>query len=85
MKLTITMNDDLVKQMDQYAQDNFMSRSGAISSACNQMLLQSSVSKALQDLAVAMRKIADTGEIDDETKKTLVDVEAIARMLALNN
>jgi hypothetical protein len=36
---------------------------------------------AIKDMAVSMRKIADTGKIDHETMEQLEDFERLAQML----
>jgi len=41
----------------------------------------SDVTKAVKDMAFAMRKIADKGEIDEETKQQLEDFERLTKML----
>jgi hypothetical protein len=36
MKVTITLDDDLMQRVDAYSDENYMSRSGLISFACTQ-------------------------------------------------
>lgn len=81
MKVQISMNDDLVKRIDNYVGNNYMTRSGLITLACNQYLGQAEVIGAIKEMALAMRKIADTGTIDDETIEMLEDFERISKML----
>ena len=81
MKLGITLDDELVKRMDEYADNNYMSRSGLLSLAVTQYLNAADVSQAIKDMALAMRKIADNGEIDDETRGQLEDFERVAKFL----
>jgi len=81
MKVTISLDDDLMHRVDSYADENYMSRSGLISLACTQFLNASDVTKAVKDMAFAMRKIADKGEIDEETKQQLEDFERLTKML----
>lgn len=81
MKIGITMNDELVKRMDNYAENNYMTRSGLIAFALNQYLNSMEITHAVQELALAMRKIADTGSIDEETTKKLEDFERFSNLL----
>ena len=81
MKLGITLDDELVKRMDEYADNNYMSRSGLISLSVTQFLNTADVSQAIKDISLAMRKIADTGEIDEETKSQLEDFERLSKFL----
>lgn len=81
MKLGITLDDELVKRMDTFADANYMSRSGLISFAVTQYLNAADVSQAIKEMALAMRKIADNGEIDEETRAQLEDFERVAKFL----
>lgn len=81
MKVTISVDDELMKKIDSYADENYTSRSGYIAAAVNEYIIKQEVVLALKGLSVAMNKIADKGEIDEETKKELEDFERIANML----
>lgn len=81
MKLGITLDDNLVSRLDEYSEDNYMSRSGCISLALTQYLNASDVTKAIKELAFAMRKIADTGKITSEQMEQLEDFERLAKLL----
>ena len=81
MKLGITLDDELVKRIDAFADANYMSRSGLLSLAVTQYLNAADVSQAIKEMALAMRKIADNGEIDDETRGQLEDFERVAKFL----
>lgn len=81
MKLGITLDDNLVARLDEYAEDNYMTRSGCISLALTQYLNASDVTKAIKDLSLSMRKIADTGKISSDQMEQLEDLERLAKML----
>jgi metal-responsive CopG/Arc/MetJ family transcriptional regulator len=80
-KVQITLDDKLLDRVDSYADENYMSRSGFISLAATQFLNSQDVSRAVKDLSLAMRKIADTGSIDSDTMKQLEDFERLAQFL----
>ena len=82
MKVQITLDDALVSRLDEYAEDNYLSRSGCISLAITQYLNSADVTKAIKDLAISMRKIADTGKVTAEQMEQLEDMERLAKMLA---
>jgi len=81
MKVNVTLDDELMQRVDSYADENYMSRSGLISLACTQFLNSQDVTRAIKDMALAMRKIADNGEIDAESKQQLEDFERLSKML----
>lgn len=80
-KVQITLDDKLLERVDCYADENYMSRSGLLSLAATQFLNSADVSRAVKDLSLAMRKIADTGSIDHETMEQLEDFERLANFL----
>ena len=80
-KVQITLDDKLLERVDTYADENYMSRSGLLSLAATQFLNAADVSRAVKDLSLAMKKIADTGTLDHETMEQLEDWERLANML----
>lgn len=81
MKVNVTFNDDLMKRIDEYAERNYMSRSGLISFATTQFLNGQQLVSAVQDMSVCMRKIAETGIVDEETERRLQELEIVAKVL----
>lgn len=81
MKLQISLDDELVKRIDNYADENYMSRSGLISFSCTQFLNSADVITAVKRLSLAMDKIAKTGEIDLETQQQLEDFKRLSELL----
>lgn len=82
MKVQITLDDELMKRVDTYADENYMSRSGLLSVAVTSYLNQAELSKAICDIAISMRKIADTGKVNHDDMEQLEDFERLARMVA---
>lgn len=80
-KVNITLDDDLLRRIDDFACENYMKRSSLISLAVTQYLNSSEAVKAVKDLAFSMRKIADSGQIDEDTRRQLEDFERFAKML----
>lgn len=81
MKVQITLDDELMKRVDDFADSNYMSRSGLLSIAATKYLNEQAVIFAVKDMAIAMRKIADVGVIDDDTRKQLEDFERLSSIL----
>ncbi len=80
-KINISINEDLLKRADKFGEDNSISRSGLISLSLSQYLAQQEVFVLLKGMNVAMKKIADKGEIDAETMEQLEDFERICNSL----
>ena len=66
IKVNVTLDEELMRRVDEYAEENYLNRSSLVSLATTQFLNAADVTKAIRDMAFAMRKIADNGEIDDE-------------------
>lgn len=81
MKVQISVNDDLLKRIDNYAEENYMSRSGLISMSCKQFLDSNDVIRCIKNLDIALQKIASKGEIDSETQDKLDDFARIAKLV----
>ena len=80
-KVQISVDDELLKRIDTYADNNYMSRSGLFTIAVNQYLNVNEVTSAIVRLNLAFEKIAENGNIDDETMKELEDWQRLANLL----
>ena len=79
-KVQISIDDELLERIDRIADSNYMTRSGLISLSCTQYVNSQDVILAIRDMRLAMRKIADTGVVDDETMQQLQDFERMSKM-----
>lgn len=85
MKVNVTLNDELLNKIDKYAESNYMTRSGFISLACNQLLQQSDMVEAVKQMTIAMQQIAKTGFVDAETREQLEAFQKLAQYTAFGN
>lgn len=81
-KINISFDRELLGKIDEYAKNNYMSRTAVIKQACTQLVMAQEVTQALSKLALSMQRIADTQEIDEQSKKELESFKAIAYFLA---
>ena len=81
MKINISLDDDLVARIDNYADNNYMSRSGLISLACSQFLNSNEVILAIKEISLCIKKISDNGSLDAESLEKLEDFERFAKMI----
>lgn len=84
MKMNVSMNDELASRVDEYAKNNYMSRSGLVSVALSNYLNQHESYKALSILAVAIQRIADNNAVSDEDLKALEDFKRLAELILTN-
>ena len=72
-----------MKRVDAFADENYMSRSGLFALAVAQYINAQEAVNAIKQMALAMRKIADTGKVDHETMEQLEDFERLAKLLVI--
>ena len=82
MKVQISLDDDLMERIDACADRSYMSRSGLISLACTQYLQQADMIDAVVRISYSCQKVADTGVLDDETKKQLDDFQRLVHFVS---
>lgn len=80
-KIQISINDDLLRRVDEYAVHTYNTRSGTITLALSELLISDEVVRSVSSMALSMQKIADTGKVDDETLRHLEDFERLSKML----
>lgn len=82
-KVTISINDDLLAQVDETADEVYQTRSGLISSALTQYLMSFQLQKALGSLAVAFSKLDLSEGVDDETVRQIDDFERLVKAMQI--
>lgn len=80
-KINISIDDELLSRVDNYSKKMYTSRSGLISISLASFINSQEVIIAVNDMSLAMRKIADKGLVDDETLEKLQDFERVAKLL----
>lgn len=78
----ISIDDELAEKIDAYSKSNFMSRSAFLSFVSIQFLNADSVVKLMDSLDVSVRKIADSGALDEKSKLELADISATLKVLS---
>lgn len=80
-KVQISIDDDLLLKVDRLADTMYMSRSGFISQACAQVLNANLVMMAITDVSLALKKIADSGQLTDDDRQQLDDFERVVKLV----
>ena len=81
-RVQISIDDSLLARLDEYADRNFTTRSGAISLACNQLIMTDDVRRSIRTISIAMKRIAESNVIDDQSKEDLKSFELLAQMIS---
>ena len=83
-KFTISMDEKLEKELSKFAKENYITKSGLISIAVKEYMLQKETVFALKKLSLAMERIAESNTIDNQTKKELEGFCAFANLIYKN-
>ena len=81
-KVQISIDEALLKKLDDFADRSFCTRSGAIAMAVSQLVLQDELQRSIRTMAVAMQRIAENNEIDEQSKQELAQLQAVAAMIS---
>ena len=69
VKVQITLEEELLEQVDNYCDKNYMNRSWLISQALVKVLNEQKVIDSLADISVSIKTVTESGELDDETRR----------------
>lgn len=85
IKKQVTIDEDLLRRAEDFADDNYLSVSALMCIALNQYLNGQEVANCMKSLSVAMQKIADEGQITEDAQRDLDDITRLAQALGLKN
>lgn len=80
IKLQITMDAELLKDVDDYCDKNYMNRSWLISQALVQVINQQKVIDSMLNLSISLKKAVERGDIDDDVKKEIESFDALSKL-----
>lgn len=78
-KVNISLPDELLVRLDDYADGNYMSRSGAITMMVNQFLTSRELQAQIKSINSSLQKLANNVELTEEDQKQLLAFEQIAK------
>lgn len=81
-KVQISIDETLLKKLDDFADRSFCTRSGAIAMAVSQLVMQDELQRSIRTMAMAMQRIAENNEIDEQSKQELAQFQAVAAMIS---
>ena len=83
-KIQISIDDKLLKRVDAYADENYQSRSGLITVACVEYLNARETMGLVRNLSLAIKKIADTGNVSEEALQAMEDFERFVKYVPMS-
>lgn len=88
VKVTLTFDERLLQKIDDYADSHYMSRSGMVAYACNQIFLAEETKELMKDMNVTLQmllqKVNSTPDyvVSDEERQELEHIQFATKMLA---
>ena len=76
-KVNISIPDELLTQLDNFAEKNFLSRSGAITMMVNQFLTAQAMTEQMKNLSGAIRKASEQVPLTAEEESKLNAIELL--------
>ena len=76
-KVNISIPDELLTQLDNFAEKNFLSRSGAITMMVNQFLTAQAMTEQMKNLSGAIRKASEQVPLTPEEESKLNAIELL--------
>lgn len=83
-KVSFSISDDLLRDIDVYTKANYMTRSGFISMCCYQYLQASEAMRLYESMVSSLQSLAESakdGSVDPEALKELEKFKALADLL----
>ena len=80
-KINVSLDEELIKRIDDYADSIYLNRSALISLACTQYLNANALTSSIVSLSESLRKIADSGEYDESVLEELKYFEKMVQLL----
>ena len=81
MRVNMNMPQELIDRLDEYAKENYTTRSSVMCQACDQYLVAKEMQKLFTQMNVVLKKLSVAETIDEETKQQLDDFERLSKML----
>lgn len=85
-RTNVTVPDELLSRIDNYAKENYQSRSSVMCQACDQFLTAKEMQKMFGELNKLLSAMSDRfkedGTIDEETFKKVDELLALTRMIS---
>lgn len=79
-KINITLSDDLLKKVDIYADEHYMTRSGFFSMCAVEKIQADEIVQSIHLMTKCFKKISDSGFVDEETQKELDKLISISEL-----
>lgn len=81
-KVNISVPIELLERIDEYADENYISRTAVFCMATNQFLVGAEMQKMFKELTKVFKRFQTSDEIDDELRDKLDELEDVCTILS---
>lgn len=81
VKINVSIDDELLREVDDYCDRMFLNRSYLISQQLQQVINMNKIVNSISDLSFALKKAAEVGSLDYDTEKKIKEFETVAKLL----
>lgn len=79
-KVMITVDEDLLRDVDDYCDRNYLNRSAFFNQSVSEKINSQKLINAISDVAISMKIVAEKGEMDDEFKEKYDTFMALSKV-----
>lgn len=80
VKIQITVEDELLRRVDEFADEHYTSRSGAFALAADQMVSADEMKKVIKRVSLAMESMAKGKELTEDQQADLEKFRALSSL-----
>lgn len=81
VKINVSIDDELLKEVDDYCDRMYLNRSYLICQQLQQVINMQKIVNSISDLSFALKKASEMGSIDEETERKMKEFETVAKLL----
>lgn len=81
-KVNISVPIELLERIDEFADENYISRTAVFCMATNQYLVAAEMQKMFKELTKVFKKLQTSNEIDDELREKMDELEDVCQVLS---
>ena len=81
-RANIKIPDELIQRLDEYAHENYISRSAVMCQACDDYLSRKEMQKLFGRMVDTFERLEQAKDVDEETKKQLDEFARLSKMLS---
>lgn len=81
-KVNISVPIELLERIDEYADENYISRTAVFCMATNQYLVAAEMQKMFKELTKVFKRLQTSDEIDDDLRDKLDELEDVCTVLS---